>query len=258
MRDLILFKTVLKKEFIEMKNYLFNTLFGMISIYLIFIFMFFGIKFISPSTVKFGNTIEGLIIGYFIWLSSIFGYSDMSWGIMEEARAGTLEQLSMTPFGLHRVLIYRIISTFLLTFLYTIPMLFLMMITTGKFLHIDLLTVLPLILFTILPSFGLGFTMSGLGLIFKRLQASFQILQFVFIAFLIAPSDKIFAFKFLPFSLGVRLISQNMIHKIKILEMNHLDLIILVIVGFFYFFAGFYIFKVFEKIAKKKGVLGHY
>ncbi|MEO0255515.1 MAG: ABC transporter permease [candidate division WOR-3 bacterium] len=257
MNDLILLKAIFKKEIREMKSYLFNTLFSMITIYVIFILLFLGVKIISPSTFNLGNTLEGLIIGYYIWIFSILGY-EICWHITEEARAGTLEQLSMTPFGLHKVLLYRTISTYIINLLWTIPLLFLMMITTGKFLNIDIISLFPLLLLTIFPSFGIGFILAGLGLIFKRIQATYQIFQFLFVFFIMAPSDKIFLFKFLPFSLGVRMIAQNMIHKVRIFEMNPVDFIILLFVFIFYFLTGFYIFSICEKKAKKLGVLGHY
>ena len=205
-----------------------------------------------------GTAVEGLSVGFFIWNYVSFAYMTLSWKIVDEARAGTLEQLYMNPFGFEWISIFIVLSDFILELIFVIPMLFLMMVTSGHYLNIDLITILPLIFLTIAAAYGLGFIMGGLGLIYKKIQSVGMILQFIFIGFIAAPIDKIPLLKLLPFSLGTRLISSNMRENIPIFQMDGIDLFTLLINSAFYFAAGFLIFKFCEKKAKEKGLLGHY
>ena len=68
---------------------------------------------------------------------------------------------------------------------------------------------MPLAFLTVAPIYGIGFVMAGLALVFKRIQAFFQILQFVFVFFLFIPPETSWA-KTLPLSLGTRLIGKAM------------------------------------------------
>ncbi len=258
MRLWILFKTIFKKEWINFKRYPFNTISSIITIYLVFLVFFLGLKFVAGDTPKFGSTTEGLIVGFFIWTYALLAYSSLSWSLMNEAKDGTLEQLYMCPSGFTWVSIFMVISDFFLSLISAVPVLFLMMITTGKFLHLDAVTLFPLMALTIASGYGIGYITGGLGLIFKKVQAFFQILQFVFIAFIAAPVGKMPILKILPFSLGTNLIAKNMINKTPIYRMSANDLLFLFLNAAVYLGIGLLFFKWCEKIAKRRGLLGHY
>ncbi|MEO0107484.1 MAG: ABC transporter permease [candidate division WOR-3 bacterium] len=253
-----LFKMIFIKDWIELKRYPFNTISGIITIYLVFLVFFFGYNVLGSNLPSGAKTLEAFIVGFFVWTYAIGAYSILSWGITQEARSGTLEQLYMTPLGYRAVAIYTIVANFLWGLFWVIPILLLMMVTTGRYLHLDLLTLIPLLLCTVACGYGIGFIVGGLGLIFKKIQSFFQILQFIFVGFIALPVDKYPGFKLLPFTLGTKLINKSMINKISILQMPLSDLLLTIFVAFFYLAIGFFIFKYCEKIAKDKGLLGHY
>ncbi len=253
-----LLKALFIKEWIELKRYPFNTISAIITIYLVFLLFFVGYKFIGGNQPTFVRTVEGFVVGFFIWTYAIAAYSTLSWGIIQEARAGTLEQLYMTPLGYETVAIYSMIANFIWSLAWVVPILFLMMLTTGRFLHLDLITLIPLLTLTIACGYGIGFITGGLGLIFKKIQAFFQILQFIFVGFIAVPIDKLPALKFLPFSLGSKLIMRSMVEKLPIYRMPLHDILILIVVAAIYLIIGFLVFKLCEKIARDKGLLGHY
>lgn len=258
MSKFTLFKTIFFKEWIEWKRYAFNLFSGIITLYLIFIAIFVGLKFVAGNQPRFGENVEGLIVGFFIWTYAMSGYSTLSWSLIHEAMIGTLEQLYMTPFGFKWVTIFTIISSLILNLVFIIPMLFLMMLTTGRFLHFDFLTLIPLLTLTISGGYGIGYLTGGLGLIFKKLQAFFQVLQFLFIGCIAAPVERVPWFKILPFSLGTNLIAENMIHQIPIYKLPLTDIGLLILNSAFYIFLGFFIFNLCEKYAKDRALLGHY
>ncbi len=253
-----LFKAIFIKEWISLRRYPFNTISAIVTVYMVFLLFFLGYKYVGGNQTTFTRTTEGFIVGFFIWTYSIAAYSTLSWGIIQEARTGTLEQLYMTPLGFETVSIYTVISNFIWSIVWVLPVLILMMVTTGRFLHFDIMTLIPLLILTIAGGYGIGFITGGLGLVFKKIQAFFQILQFVFVGFIVAPVDTLPVLKILPFSLGTKLIAQNMIEKLPIYRMPVYDLLILIANAIFYLTIGFLLFKTCEKIAKDRGLLGHY
>ena len=257
-RNWNLFKTIFIKEWISLKRYPFNTISGIVTVYMVFLLFFLGYKFVGGHQPTFGRTTEGFVVGFFIWTYSISAYSILAWGIIQEARTGTLEQLYMTPLGYERVAVFMVILNLFWSLVWVLPVLFLMMLTTGKFLHFDILTLIPLLILTISSGYGIGFITAGLGLIFKKIQSFFQILQFIFVGFLVAPVDKLPILKILPFSLGTKLIAQNMMDKVPIYRIPIYDILILILNAAFYTGFGLFTFKLCERIAKNRGLLGHY
>jgi len=261
MRYLVLFWALLKKEYIYLKRYYFNTLSGIITIYIVFLIIFYGAKALlggGSASPSFGNTLSGIVVGFMVWTFALFAYSDLSWAMIQEAQQGTLEQLYMTPLGFGWVAIFRVVATFIFNALIVILILFLMMASSGRWLHLDFLSLTPLILLTVAGVYGIGFLMGGLALVFKQVQAAFQILQFVFVFLIAAPADKFPLMKFLPLSLGTQLVGKVMIGEVPLTQLPLADLLFLLGNSAFYFGLGFLLFKFFENVARDRGLLGHY
>jgi ABC-2 type transport system permease protein len=136
----------------------------------------------------------------------------------------------------------------------------LMMAVTGKWLHLDFLSLIPLMLLTVWGVYGFGFAMGGLALVFKQVQAVFQIFQFVWVALVIAASAlETFPWaKFLPVTWGVHLIGRVLIHGQSLYAMPIADVAFLIAISAVYFLLGYLIFKRLERVARDRGLLGHY
>jgi ABC-2 type transport system permease protein len=251
-------KAAFMKEWIQWKRYGFNLLSSIVSIYIIFLIIFLGYRSVGSGQPSFGQNIEGLIVGFSLWIFSLSAFSGLSWELMQEARAGTLEQLYLCPYGFKLFSIFWAAGGFILNLLFQVPILLSLMITTGRWLHIDLLSILPLLLVSILSVYGIGYMTGGLALVYKRIQAFFQILQFVFIAFIAAPVSKVPLLKLLPLSLGTHLIRKVMVNRIPIWKLPAQDLLILVLVSFFYYLLGLGLYSYFERIARERGLLGQF
>ncbi len=252
----IMFKAMIKRYAIELKRYYFNTLSMLVSFYFIFLLLFLGIR--SVSGPQFGSALSGMVVGFSVFYLTIYSYAELSWVLIQEAQQGTLEQLSMSPLGFGAVLIARIIAALMFRVVIMFALLILLMATTGRWLSVDLLTVLPLLLLTVASAQGVGFVMGGLALVFKQIQASLGILQFVFVALIAAPLDRFPMLKYLPLSWGTHLIGRAMIGNTRLWKMGGPDVLLLVANAIFYFGAGFAIFKLFERVARNRGLLGHY
>lgn len=253
----ILFLGVLKKNLIEMKRYFFNTLSGLVTVYLLFLLLFFGGKtFIA--TPDFGSTLDGLVVGFFLWTFTMDIYSVLSRSLIKEAKWGTLEQIYMSSQGFGWFAFSQLVSDFFITIVINVGFLYAMMATTGRFLQLRVASTLPLIVITLISIVGIGYFLGGLGLVFKRVEASFQIFQFVFAALVMIPIESFPLLKFFPLAFGADLIRKVMIDGTPITHIPLEDLGFLVVNSGGYFLIGFVSFKYFEKVAKRKGLLGHY
>lgn len=258
MAALVMTKAMFKRYGIELRRYYVNTVSTLASVYLIFLLIFLGLRAFAGGGADFGDTTSGLVVGFMVWFLAVFAYSELSWVLMQEAQQGTLEQLSMSPLGLKRVLIGRLAASLVFDVAIMFLFLLLMMLTTGKWLSLNLASVLPLLLVTVMGVFGIGFIMGGLALVFKRIQQSFQILQFIFVALVAAPVQAFPLVKFLPLSWGTHLINRAMIGGESIAQMPLADLLLLAGNSVFYFTLGLLVFGYFEKVARDRGLLGHY
>ena len=200
---------------------------------------------------------EGTIIGFFVWTFTISAFSELAWNLISEAQGGTLEQLYLAPCGFKWVCACTMVSSFVLSFIPVVILLIAMMITTGQWLNLDFISLIPLSIITVLGAYGFGFTLGGLALIFKRIQALFQIIQFVFVGFLVVPSRLPWA-KFLPLSLGNTLIYDVMVNGTRLWELPLSSILTATTVGIAYLAVGIAIFSFCENIAKDRGLLGHY
>lgn len=258
MKHWLVFKSVFYKTMIEMRRYLFNTVSGFITLYIVFILLFFGARTIGGAAFQTGDTLEGLVVGYMVWVFALLAYQDLAWNISMEAEIGTLEQLYLSPAGFAWVNLSFIITRFLFNLFFVGLILLVMMLTSGYRFHIDLASLLPLVMITIAAGYGFGFVMGGLALIFKRIQSSFQILQFVFVAFIAVPVNQFSWAKYLPLAMGNQLLRRIMVDGARLWQLPAADLLVAAATGLGYFLLGLAVFNRCIAVARNRGLMGHY
>lgn len=258
MKTVVLLKTLFKMALITLRRYLFDTLSGVITIFLFFLILFYGAKAFAGGRPGFGTTLSSLVVGYMVWMLSIFAYSSVSQNMIEEAQLGTLEQIAMSPLGFGRVVLARTAVSFVIQLGWVLLILFLMMASTGRWLHLDFLSILPLMVLTGTGILGVGLALGGLAVVVKRVQSALQILQIAFIALVAVPVEAAPPMKYLPLAWGSYLLRRVMVGAESLLDFAPADVIFLVSNSAFYFVIGFGCFKYFEKAARHRALLGHY
>jgi ABC-2 type transport system permease protein len=148
-------------------------------------------------------------------------------------------------------------SYFVFSFVPIMLLLFAMMATTGRWLRVDMVSLVPLLVITLLGAYGVGFALGGLALVFKRIQALFQIIQFVFIGLLVIPA-RVPGVKYLPLAMGNDLIRAVMVDGVRLWRLPPGDILTAAAVGAVYLAIGIVIFSLCERVAKNRGLLGHY
>ncbi|MBC2460451.1 ABC transporter permease [Clostridium beijerinckii] len=259
-----LFKVSMEKAIKELSRYKFNTLSDILSFYVLFIAMFTGIKVFGESmkvsSVSFGNTIEGFIAGYFMWNIMVLAYSDTANNIVSDANRGTLEQLNMSDLGLSSILVVRSLCNILISVLISFILLFLIMITTQRWLNINFVSMLIPIFIGIFSILGISLIFGGLALIFKSIKSLLNIIQYFLIGLVLpAPENLNHLISIIvPFRPSIDAVYKIMINGDSVADFSIIDFGIMITNSIIYFTIGLFIFNQCSKVAKKRALLGQY
>jgi ABC-2 type transport system permease protein len=257
-----LLRYVLYKRLLLLIRYPMNTLAQLLSVYLFFAAIFFGgqvaAESIGTGAGALGETFDGLIVGWFLWTMALAAYFGLAMSITREAQWGTLEQLYMSAYGFGSVMVAKVVALLLESALWGLVMLPLMLVTTGRTLAVDALTVVPVVLFALLSVVGIGFVFGGLALVYKRIENVSQLMQFAIMGLIAAPIAGYPPLRYLPLVQGSAMLQRAMQDGVRLWEFPTADVAVLVATGVVYSLAGFYAFTRASTYARKKGVMGHY
>ncbi len=258
MRTAILYGASFRWRAIELRRYFFDLVGGIVTIYGFFVVIFFGARIFGGDRPGFGETLEGVVVSYAVWTLTVLSLGALTFELTQEAQQGTLEQLSMSPFGLSRVLVARVFTSVAAYFVIWAAMFVLMMATSGRWLNIDVVSVLPLLAVTLLSVIGMGFVLGGLAIVFKRVQNTLQVYQVLTIGLVVVPAEEVVVVRFMPLAWGTHLLRNVLVDGTSIFDIEPGSLLFLVANSAFYFFGGIGVFKLFERSARERGLLGHY
>ncbi|WP_433746562.1 ABC transporter permease [Falsibacillus pallidus] len=257
MKSLYLLQANFRREAILLKRYLPNTISMIITFYCIFLAMFFGIKIVGdPGSVD--TNVQYVIVNYIFWYIAMMAMQDIGWVISNEASLGTLEQLYMSPMGAWRILFARIVSSTVLQLVIISLLLYISMATTNTWLNIDIISIAPILILTLLSMYGISFMIAGMAIIFKQIQAFLQTLQFVFMGLTFLPLSVAPYLAAAPFVKGVDMVRTIMVKGVSLNSFTAMDFLILGVNALVYLSLGLWVFKKCEKIAMKKGILGQH
>ncbi|MDF7639864.1 ABC transporter permease [Lactobacillus sp. ESL0791] len=178
-----LFAAELENELVWIKRYPLNYL-SNIALYLI---MFFGI-FLGGSTLTganiIGRSFTSAILGFSLWTLITSTLDNMGFSISQEAETGTLEQLYLMPVNPVKTFLVKGFVNLIYSAVYSLVILFFLMLFTGKWLHAGIIVVVPFLL-ALISVTGLGYLIAGLTLRYKRIGATLQIAQFIYLGLLL-------------------------------------------------------------------------
>lgn len=247
---------IFEKEYILLKEYPVDTIGGVIGMYAIFLIIFFGGTAVAGGRV--GSALGAIVVGYFLLMMATTSFQGISDTITEEAQWGTLERLTMSPLGIGRVVTFMSLAKLGVSFIWGVSILGLMLLTTDQTISLDLLSVVPIVVFGLATTIGLGLFTSGASILFKRIGSIRKLFGLLFVGFVAAPVEQYPILKALPLAQGSYLLRRVMDDGAAIWELPISELGILVGVGVGYYVLGYAFLLFFTKKAKRRGVLGHY
>lgn len=257
MRWLHLFNANFRKEFIELKRYLPNTFALVVTFYIIFLAAFFGIKFIGDPA-NFEMNVQYSIVSVAFWSLTMMTINFIGYAVITEATRGTLEQIYMSPLGVWKIMLTRIISQFGLQSVIMILLLLAAMLTSGQWLSLNPMTTIPIIIVTLISMLGISFMIAGLAIIVKQIQAFLQIFQFVLMGLVFVPLTTAPFLAFAPFVKGVDMVRTVMMENLTLTDLPLSDYGVLILNSLVYLILGLVVFQRCERIAMRKGLLGQY
>jgi len=247
----------IRKQWIELKRYLPNTISMLVTFYAIFLLLFLGIQVVGAPEAADGNT-RYLIVSMVLWFLALTAMQGIGWEVTSEATRGTLEQLYMSPVPTWRILFARMVGEVLVNLIVMAIVLLLAMLTAGQWLVFDLPTLAPLFLFTVLGMIGVGFMVAGLALVYKQIQALLQIAQFIFMAMVATPVTLAPWLEALPVMRGATMIREAMTAGVTLGEFAPFAWLLLILNSVLWFGLGVFVYQLAEKRAMNRGLLGQY
>ncbi|SFB74443.1 ABC-2 type transport system permease protein [Halobiforma haloterrestris] len=251
-----LLRVIAKKQFVLLVRYPLNTLSRFLTMLIFFLVVFFGGRAVAGPAIT--ESLDGIIVGFFLFTLAITGYAGLAWNVTREAQWGTLERLFMSPYGFGTVMAVKAVVNVCLSFLWATALLLVMMPVTGRWLSVDVVTVVPLAALTLASVIGIGFCFAGLALVYKRLENLFQLVQFGFVPLIAAPVWSYEWLKLLPLAHGSFLTRVAMSEGVRLWEFPASELAVLTAVSAAYLAAGYYCFVLASRKARREGLLGHY
>jgi len=248
-----------KRSLLMLRRYPMEMVGQLIVITLIFYGLFLGARYIAGPAAQFGERLDALVVGYVLWTLALFAIGDLSWGLMNEAREGTLEQVFLSPFGPARVYMARNVAGLLLMLGLNLSILGLIMLLTGVRLDFSWAALAPLAT-VLLGAYGLGFLLGALALYFKRIQAFLNLFQFVLMFLIMTPFEQLHgpvrtAGFLLPMTPGAGQLRALLARG----EAFDPDLFALALVsGIVYLAIGLWVFGRAVRIVKQRGLIGGY
>jgi len=253
---LALLQVILFKQVKIELRYIINTVSQFLTIYIFFAIIFFGGQAVAGAALS--NSLNGIIVGFFLFTMAISAYSGIAYNVTEESQWGTLERLFMSTHGFGRVMVVKAFVNVLMTLVWASILLVAMMATSGRWLSIDLITIVPLTIITLASVIGVGFAFAGVALLHKRLENLIQLVQFGFVGLLGAPVESFPALKLLPLANGSHLLQQAMTQGLRLWELPPEEIAIMTAVSVAYFAIGYYLFQRLLRRARRKGLMAHY
>ncbi len=253
----------LKASLMEMLRYPFEMVNTYISLILIFGGIFLGIKAFAPSVGLEANK-AGFFLGYMLWTFYLFTANSASWTIYSAATMGYLEREFSSPFGHTLIVVIKIITDNLASLIHYILIAILMILIFGVDLKLDLIATIGLILAAYPFFLGVGLIFAGLALNVKRIGSFISLVQiiFMFLAFVgggkLSPGV-VSVVRYFPYLQALRLAKAITIRGVRWSELFvSNEFATLLATSLISFAIGWAFFKVMDRQAMRKGVIGHY
>jgi ABC-2 type transport system permease protein len=249
-------RAVLYREYLIFVRYPANAIGGIVIALFFFGVLFYGGRLLAGQALA--DSLEGIIVGYFLWTLSVGAYSSVSNDIGSEVQWGTLERHITTPFGFAPVALLKGVAKVVRTFLTSAIVLAIMLVLTGTRLSLAPVTVVVVAGLAITSVLGLGFAAGGVTVLYKRIGNWLNLLQFGFIVLISAPVLDLPWTRVLPLAHGSAMLQRVMVDGVRLWEFSPGEVGLLVAVAAGYLAGGYVVFHYATRRARRLGVLGDY
>lgn len=261
--SLRLLRAELQREWIISRRYWLNQLSVAVTVYLFFLILVFVGGAMAGTAVA-PEAKAATLVGMLVWQLSLSCFSVLGWSFFNEASAGTLEHLYLSPAGTIRIFAARSAANFLTTLTITAASTGLAMFTTGVRLHLPLVPLLVILPLAVAGTYGFGFIMAALTLTFKRTQQLMNLTQFFFLFFTgsVVPLEQMHwsiraLGQSLPVTAGLRALRAVTITGAPLSAVTG-DLVLMVLTSALWLAVGVLVYAAADRRARLRGSIGQY
>jgi len=251
----------MQKGFWLLWSYRYNTLAEIVGMGAVFV----GISFMLGRGEFEPPDVLSSLLGYLVWFFAITAISEMSFNLTEEARAGTMEQMFMSPIPMRIIVLGRVAAVMITAVAEVI------VLGTGLMLAMNIWLPLrwegiPVFLITMLGLLGFGFFLGGVTLIYKQVDSLADLLQNILI-FMTGALVPVSFFPgwlqtislLIPSTQGIIVLRKVMLEGQSLFVVwNDGSLALLILNSTIYLVGGWLFFVWCERLAKQQGTLGQY
>ncbi|MCI0440149.1 MAG: ABC transporter permease [Chloroflexi bacterium] len=242
-------------------SYKFNTLMmlGRLSLFFVLISLIIGGGALER------ERLSETLLGFIIWFYAAIAISNMSYSLTEESQAGTLEQMYMTPAPTGIVILGRAFAS--LATASSMIVLVVVGLTLALGIRIPIRWEgLPVFALTMMALFGLGFIIAGVTLLFKQVNQFGNLVEnlLMYLSGALLPVHNLpelletFS-KILPTTHGIIALREVLLDGRSLGDVwSTGSLGWLLVTSGGYLIIGFALFKLFERQAKNRAMLGQY
>ena len=241
-------------QLVEMRQYWFETVCGLVVICATFVGLFYGMKtFVLDGQQD--SSLDGLLFGFLMWSFASQAYNSITRSIIEDTQKGYIEQLFLCPRGFISVMFARVVVELISSIIFVTILAYVTMLLTNNWLDINFLHFYAILLVAAPSLVGLGLLVSGLALVFKRVETIGALFMFAFMGLVALEALPFNMFALLPFTPGSSF-ARDIVLEGAAFNLFHL----FIVMGnaAVYLFIGLTSFSVLEKIAKKRNLIGQY
>lgn len=249
-----LFVNEMKLQWYEIRQYWFETLSAFFFITAIFLGLFYGIKGFVLEQGD-GQSLDGLLLGFLLWTFASGAYGSVTKSVIEDTQKGYIEQLFLCPNGFISLMLYRSLSESIVGLVMLTVIAYVVMAITGNWLNINFASFYGILLLSAPSLVGFGLMISGLALLFKRVETVGAMLTLALMGLVALDGLPLNVFTLLPFVPGASL-ARDIVLDQRSFGLDHV--LIVIANSFAYLVAGIFAFKAFEKQAKKRNLIGQY
>lgn len=248
---------LMRHEWIQVRRYWLNYLSGTLVYYVLFLLAVYGSR-TSGNSTGVGAARDSLVVGFWVVSMTNVAFERTGFFVANQAMMGTLEQLYLSPFGFGWILVASLLVGLLTILFVTVPLLLLLMATTGQWLHVNPLTLTPLVAVIVAQAYAIGLCVGALALIHKRVQGLNQAALLVLLVFIAAPRDLSPLVRVLPLNGAWQLLRDAMTDGRLLWELPLSDVVLVIAQTGVLLAVSWAFFRWCERVAKARGLLGQY
>lgn len=214
--------------------------------------LLFAVTTFGKMSVQSG-TLDGVILGFALWMFASAAYSSSASEIAEEIRQRTLQQVAMAPRPLWVILLIRAAVNVCSGLVILLLLLLGVDVVTGFRLSLSYPQLLMLMVLSAPALLGVGLAVAGILLVARKVEVLQALVYPALVGLVSIPAYPMNGTILLPFAFGAA--AARSAASGQVLQTT--DFVLILCNSAVWFYAGLAVFRAMDRRARQLGVMGH-